>query len=160
MRNLALYVVALFVALALTMANGAEPAKPARLDPAALMDASRFARINSVADLPKPVRDACVGSEGAIANPAEPFNAGCTIGPGSPPSNRLIWAAFSARDQVYVLHFERGGVAHTFNVLAVQLRGDAVSGELRFAAQGRPIDDYAAFVAAVKAHTLAEMTTR
>jgi hypothetical protein len=117
---------------------------------AVLLDAPRFQPINSLEGLPESVRKICVDHEGRIAGPGEPFNAGCTIGPGSPPSVRLIWSSYSPEDHVYVLHIERGGVAHFFDVYVVHERDGAAT--VDWSASSKRLEGYASFVEALKAN--------
>jgi len=52
--------------------------------------------------------------------PDQPFQVGDAIAPGPPlPGRRLIFAAFD--DALCVVHYERGGIAHLFEVVAFGL---------------------------------------
>lgn len=157
MRTCSTLVVGVMLALALATADGSEAA---RLDQRVLMDPSRFTAIASVADLPAAVRELCVGKEGRMADPGQPFNAGCLVFPDSPPGTRMIWAAHSTRDGIYVLHYEVGGIAHSFHVLVVQADGRKISADTHYEAGAHRFENYNAFVAALQAHTIGETKSR
>ena len=84
-----------------------------------LGDASRFHEVHSTSDLPSAIVALCAGDGGKIAEPDQKWNATDAIIDPSLPGKRLIWA--TAGGDYYVVHYERGGIAHTFHVLIAKL---------------------------------------
>jgi hypothetical protein len=77
-----------------------------------LQDSSRFHEVHSTSDLARAIIALCAGDAGKIAEPGEKWNAtDAIIDPGL-SGKRLIWAAVGG--DYYVVHYERGGIAHTF----------------------------------------------
>ncbi|HKD12144.1 MAG TPA: hypothetical protein VKE50_08715 [Thermoanaerobaculia bacterium] len=55
-----------------------------------------------------------------MAEPTQPFQVGDAIEPGPPlPGRRLIFAAFD--DGLCVIHYERGGIAHVYEIMTFTL---------------------------------------
>lgn len=78
----------------------------------------RLGRIDRVADLPKEVlaefqRTIAKHDPPLLAEPGEEFQATDVVDPAKPPllARRLIFAGFSKT--LFVLYYERGGIAHT-----------------------------------------------
>jgi hypothetical protein len=68
------------------------------------------------------------------------------------PGKRIIWAAVGG--VYYVVHYERGGIAHTFHVLVAKLtKGDAKPKVVWRAVRG-PLKDYSAFLDALRSGKL------
>ena len=89
-------------------------------DRKALESASRFHEIHSTSDLPRAVLALCDGGgDGKLAEPGQKWNATDAIIDPTLPGKRLIWAAVGG--DYYVVHYERGGIAHTFHVLVATL---------------------------------------
>jgi len=66
----------------------------------------------------------------------------------TPPNKRLIWATIGG--DYDCVHYERGGIAHTFHVLIAKLaKGDAKP-KVIWRAVGGPLKDYAAFLDALR----------
>jgi hypothetical protein len=125
-----------------------------------LPDRSRFQNVASPHELPEAVRRLCTESDGRLAAPNEPFNATCTGPLNGPPASRLIWAMHSPADELFVLHYERGGVAHLFNVLIVRQGPHAAKPDVLWAATGKSLKDYDAFVKAMQSGALREVARR
>ena len=68
------------------------------------------------------------------------------------PGKRLIWAA--AGDEYYVVHYERGGIAHSFHVLVATLTKGDVKPKAVWRAVGGRLKDYAAFLEALRSGKL------
>ena len=68
------------------------------------------------------------------------------------PGKRLIWAA--AGGEYYVVHYERGGIAHTFHILVAKLTKNDTKPNAVWRAVGGPLKDYAAFVDALQSGKL------
>jgi hypothetical protein len=110
---------------------------------------SRFHEIHFISDLPRPILALC-GDK--LAEPGGKWNATDAIIDSTLPGKRLIWAAIG--DDYYVVHYERGGIAHTFRVLIAQLTKGATKANLVCRAIGGPFKDYAAFADALRAGRL------
>ena len=86
-----------------------------------LQDLSRFHEVHSIHDLPCAIVKLCA-EDGHIADPGQNWNATDAIMDPTLPAKRLIWAA--AGGEYYVVHYERGGIAHTFHILIAKLMKD------------------------------------
>jgi len=81
-------------------------------------DASALAPIVRTADLPPAVQKKLL-----MADPGKPWNATDSIIDPTLPGRRLIVAGCDAR--LCVVHYERGGIAFSYRILAMRLYGDA-----------------------------------
>jgi hypothetical protein len=98
--------------------------------PAALVQSlGKLRDIDSLDELPSPIRrgvfalpGATQSSGWALAAPGAAWNATDAIVDPSLPGRRMIFAGCVAT--VCVLHYERGGIAHIFLVMALERRGD------------------------------------
>lgn len=111
-------------------------------DRKALEESSRFHEVHSTSDLPSAVVALCTNGVGKLAEPGEKWNATDAITDPSLPAKRLIWAAIGG--DYYVVHYERGGIAHTYHVLVAKLTQNNT--ETVWQAMGGSFKDYAAFV--------------
>jgi len=85
-----------------------------------LEKASQFHEIHSTTNLPSTILSLCDGGgDGKLAEPGQKWNATDAIIDPTLPGKRLIWAAVGG--DYYVVHYERGGIAHTFHVLVAKL---------------------------------------
>jgi hypothetical protein len=118
-------------------------------DRQALLDASCFHELHSTTDLPPAILALCDGGgDGKLAEPGQNWNATDAITDPSLPGKRLIWAAVGG--EYYVVHYERGGIAHTYHILVAKLtKGDAKPKAV-WRAIGGPLKDYAAFLDALR----------
>jgi hypothetical protein len=122
-------------------------------DRTALQNASRFHEVHSTGDLPAAVLALCDGGgDGKLAEPGQKWNATDVIIDASLPGKRLIWAAVGGG--YYVVHYERGGIAHTFHILVAKLTKDGAKPKPVWRAIGGPFKDYAAFVSALRSGKL------
>jgi hypothetical protein len=64
------------------------------------------------------------------------------------PWKRLIWAAVGS--DYYIVHYERGGIAHTFHVLVTKLAKNDAKPKIIWSAVGGPLKNYAAFLDALR----------
>ena len=110
-----------------------------------LQDSSRFHEVHSTGNLPPAVVALC-GDK--VAEPGGNWNATDAISDPTLPSRRLIWAAIG--DQYFVVHYERGGIAHTFHILVAKLAKNDAQPKVVWSAIGGPFKDYAAFVDALR----------
>jgi hypothetical protein len=63
-----------------------------------------------------------------------------------------MWAAVGG--EYYVVHYERGGIAHTYHVLFAKLKKDGAKPKPAWHAIGGRFKDYAAFIAALRSGKL------
>jgi hypothetical protein len=120
-------------------------------DRKALQDSARFHEVQSTRDLPPAVVALCA-EDGKIADPGQKWNATCVITDPTLPGKRLIWAAVVG--DYYVVHYERGGIAHTFHVLVAKLTKDDAKPKVIWRAVGQQLKDYAAFLDALRSGKL------
>jgi hypothetical protein len=85
---------------------------------------------------------------GRLAEPGQKWNATDAIIDPTLPGKRLIWAAVGG--EYYVVHYERGGIAHTFHVLVAKLTQNDAKPKVVLRAVGGPLKDYAAFLVALR----------
>jgi hypothetical protein len=117
-------------------------------DRRALENASRFREVHAISNLPPTVVALCTGDNGKIADPGQKWNATDAIIDPTLPGKRLIWATDG--DDYYVVHYERGGIAHTFHILVAKLPNDNAKAKVVWRAVGGPFKDYAAFLTALR----------
>lgn len=113
-----------------------------------LQDSERLHEIHSTSDLPLPIVALCAGDKNNLAEPGGKWNATDVITDATLPGKRLIWAAVGG--DYYVVHYERGGIAHTFHILVAKLANGETKPKLVWSAVGGPFDDYAAFLQALR----------
>jgi hypothetical protein len=121
--------------------------KLAAEDRKALQNGSRFHEVRSTSDLPPAIVALCAGENNRMADPGQKWNATDAIIDPSLPGKRLIWAAVGG--EYYVVHYERGGIAHTFHILVAKLTKGEAKPKLVWLGVGGPFKDYAAFLAAL-----------
>jgi hypothetical protein len=117
-----------------------------------LTDPSQFHDVHSASDLPSAIVALCAGDEGKIADPGQRWNATDVIVDTSLPGKRLIWGAIGG--EYYVVHYERGGIAHTYHVLVAKLPKGGATPKVIWSAVGGPFKDYTAFVDAFRTRKL------
>jgi len=123
----------------------AEVTKLSANDRKMLQDSSRFREVHSTTDLPRSIIALC-GDE--VAEPGQNWNATDVVTDRTLPAKRLIWAAIAG--DYYVVHYERGGVAHTYHILVAKLEKGGTKAEIMWQAMGGPFKDYAGFVDALR----------
>jgi hypothetical protein len=117
-------------------------------DRKALLDASRFHEVHATTDLPSAILALCDGGgDGKLAEPGQNWNATCVITDPTLPGKRLIWAAVGG--EYYVIHYEHGGIDHSFHILVARLAKDDAKPKVVWRAVGGLFKDYAAFVDAL-----------
>ena len=121
-------------------AGGGLPAKDRR----ALEDSSRFHEIHSTSDLPPAIVALCAGDKSNLAEPGGKWNPTDVVLDATVPSKRLIWAAKGG--DYFVVHYERGGIAHTFHIMVAKLGKSDAKPKTVWNAMGGPFKDYAAFL--------------
>jgi hypothetical protein len=112
-----------------------------------LQDSSRFHEVHSTRDVPTAIIALCA-EDGKIADPGQTWNATDAVTDPTLPWKRLIWAAVAS--DYYVVHYERGGIAHSFHVLVAKVSKDNGKPKVIWQALGGPFKDYAAFLDALR----------
>ncbi len=110
---------------------------------------SRFHEVHSTGDLPPAVLALC-GDK--LAEPGQNWNATDVITDPNLPAKRLIWAAIGG--DYYVVHYERGGIAHTYQILVAKLAKGETKPKIVWQAMGGAFKDYAAFLDTLRAGKL------
>jgi len=147
MKDISVY---LLFACAVQRLCWADVTKLAPEDRRVLKNTSRFHEVHSTGDLPSAVVALCGG--GKIAEPGQKWNATDAIIDPTLPGERLIWAAVNG--EYYVVHYERGGIAHTFHVLVAKLTKEQSKPTEVWRAMGGPFKNYAAFIDALRSGKL------
>lgn len=80
-------------------------------------------------------------------NRGQNWNATDAITDPTLPAKRLIWAAIGG--EYYVVHYERGGIPHTFHVLVAKLTRGEPKPKVVWSVAGGSFKGYAAFVDAM-----------
>jgi hypothetical protein len=117
-----------------------------------LQDSSRFHEVHSIKDLPPALVGLCADDRGKLADPGQNWNATDAVTDPTLPWKRLIWAAVDG--EYYVVHYERGGIDHSFHILVAKLSKNDAKPTVVWRALGHPFKDYAAFVDALQAGKL------
>lgn len=135
----------MLLAVALQSLCCADVTKLPAEDRKVIQDSSRFHEVHSTNDLPPAIVLLCGGK---LADPGENWNATDAISDPTLPGKRLIWAALGG--DYCIVHFERGGIAHTYHVLVAKLTKDGVEPKVLWRGVGGPFKDYAAFVVGLR----------
>jgi hypothetical protein len=138
----------LFFAIAIQRLCCADVTKLPSEDRSVLQDSSRFHEVHSTKDLPPAVVALCADDKGRLADPGQNWNATDAVTDTSLPWKRLIWAAVGG--DYYVVHYERGGIDHSFHVLVAKLATSDAKPKVIWSGVGRPLRDYAAFLDALR----------
>jgi len=112
-----------------------------------LQDAARFHEVHSAKNLPPKVVALCVDDHGKFADPGQNWNATDAVTDPTLPWKRLIWAAVGG--DYYVVHYERGGIAHSFHILIAKFANGEAKPKVIWQAVGRQLKDYPAFLDAL-----------
>jgi hypothetical protein len=117
-------------------------------DRRSLLETSHFHEVHSTADLAPAIVALCADDRGKLADPDQNWNATDVVTDPTLPWKRLIWAAVG--NNYYVVHYERGGIDHSFHILVAKLpRDDAKPAEV-WHAVGHRLNDYPAFLDALR----------
>jgi len=138
----------LLFALAIQSFCCADVTKLSSEDRRVLQDSSRFHEVHSTNDLPPAIVALCAGDNDRPADPGQKWNATDVITDPTLPGKRLIWTAVGG--EYYVVHYERGGIAHTFHVLVATLTKNNAKPKVVWRAVGGPVKDYVAFLIALR----------
>jgi hypothetical protein len=139
MKHISLY---MLFAMAIQSVCCADVTKLSAEDRRVLQDSSRFHEVHATGDLPPAVIALCADDGKPV--PGQNWQATDVITDPTLPGKRLIWAAVG--DEYYVVHYERGGIAHTFHILVVKLGKNDAKPTMVWRAVGGWLKDYAAFV--------------
>jgi hypothetical protein len=146
MRHLSLCL--LFTAAIQTLCYADVTKLPAE-DRKVLLDASRFHEVHSTSDLPSVILTLCDGGgDGRLAEPGKNWNATDVITDPTLPGKRLIWAVIGG--DYYVVHYERGGIDHSFHILVAKVTKNDAKRTMVWRAVGHQLKDYAAFLEALR----------
>jgi hypothetical protein len=113
-----------------------------------LQDSSRFREVHSTSDLPREIVALCSGGKAGLGDPGQRWNPTDVVVDPTLPGKRLIWAAVGGN--YYIVHYERGGIAHTYHILVAKLAKDDAKPKVVWRAVGGPFKDYAAFLEALR----------
>jgi hypothetical protein len=132
------------------LSSAAGTTRLASSDRAALEQAKNVEVVYSTAAIPAAVKEACAtiisDHRFWLADPGKPFNVTDAGMDDRIPSRRLIWAAHLPDH--FLVHYESGGIAHSFHVILVRFTGSSARVVWRAAAS--EYKDYSAFLRAPK----------
>ena len=138
--------------IAVTFANQpvslAEVTRLAAEERQALQEVARFHEVRRSTDLPPCILALCADGKGRMAEPGQKWQVTDVIVHEALPGKRLIWAATDGKR--YVVHYERGGIAHSFHVLIARLAQGDVRPKTVWCGVGEHFKDYPAFLTALK----------
>jgi hypothetical protein len=117
-----------------------------------LLDISLFNEVHSTKDLPPAVVALCVDDKGRLADPGQNWNATDATTDPTLPWKRLIWAALGG--DYYVVHYERGGIDHSFHILVAKMTKSNAKSRILWHAVGHQLKDYGAFLDALRSGKL------
>ena len=114
-----------------------------------LEDSTQFALLAELDRLPPSIVALCADADGRLAFQRERWTPG-DVRLGSWPRRRVIWAARSK--DLFVVHFEQGGFAHTYHIIVAEPQQIPSDYRLLWQAAGPRLRDYQDFVEALKAN--------
>jgi hypothetical protein len=117
-----------------------------------LQDSSRFHEGHSTSNLPPIIVALCTGGKAKLADPGQKWQATDVIMEPNLPGKRLVWGAVGG--DYYVVHYERGGIAHSFHILIARLAKNDTEPKVVWRAVGGPFKDYAAFLESLRSGKL------
>ena len=94
---------------------------------------------NSTKDLLPAVVALCVDDKGRLADPGQNWNATDALTDPTLPWKRLVWAVVG--NDYYVVHYERGGIDHSFHILVAKLAKNDEKPKIIWSAVGSPLKD-------------------
>jgi hypothetical protein len=140
--------ICLLLTLAIENVCLAEVTKLPAEDRKVLEDSSRFREIRATTNLPPAIVALCADFNGRLAEPGQKWEATDVISDRPLPRKRLIWAAVA--DEYYVVHYERGGIGHSFHFLVATLAKGEQKPKVVWHAVGGPLNDYPPFLSALR----------
>ena len=90
----------------------------------------------------------CAGLVTRVADPGQNWNATDAITDPTLPGKRLIWATVGS--DYYVVHYERGGIDHSFHTLVAKVAKNDAKPTMVWHAVGHQFQDYPAFLDALR----------
>jgi hypothetical protein len=146
------HVISLLVIVAAQVCCYADVTKLPADDQKALRDVSRFREIHAATNLPPSIFALCVDHKGRLAESGQKWEMTDVITDDKLPTRRLVWAVTDG--EYYVVHYERGGYAHSFHVLVARLKaGDSKPGFV-WRGVGGHLKDFGAFLDALAGNKL------
>lgn len=145
-------ILGLFVVLSIDTFCSADVTKLPAESRKVLEDSSRFREVHSTTNLPTAVVVLCTDKDGRLAEPGQKWEATDFITDAELPQKRLIWAAIAG--EYYVMHYERGGYAHSYHVLVAMFKPGDKKAEVAWHAVGGRLENYKAFLAALESNKL------
>jgi len=118
----------------------------------ALQDSSRFHEVRTTTNLPSAMIALCADDSGKLAEPGQKWEATDVISDPTLPRKRLIWGATDGEN--YVVHYERGGRAHSFHVLVASFKKGDTKPKQTWRGIGDRLKDYSAFLDALRSGKL------
>ena len=117
-----------------------------------LQDSKRFHEVRSTTNLPPAVVALCADDNGRLAEPGQNWEPTDVIMDSKLPRKRLIWAATDG--EYFVVHYERGGIAHSFQFLVAELKHGNTNPRVLWRGVDGQLKDYKAFLAALDSNKL------
>lgn len=117
-----------------------------------LRDVSRFHEIHAATNLPPSIFALCADYKGRLAEPGQKWEVTDVITDDKLPTKRLIWAVTDG--DYYVVHYERGGYAHSFHFLVARLKPGESKPSFIWRGVGGQLKDYAAFLEALRSQKI------
>lgn len=121
-------------------------------DRKSLQDTSRYHEFYTTNNLPSQITSLIADGHGRIAQPGQKWEVTDVIMDRTLPRKRLIWAAVN--DDLYVVHYEGGGIGHSYHVLIAKCKQGDKEAKIVWHGVGGPIKDYADFLRALKRNKL------
>ena len=149
MTRLAYYLVTVMALQSLCLA---EVTKLPAHDQKVLRDVSRFREIHAATNLPRTVFSSCAYDRGRLAERGQKWQVSDVITDNTLPRKRLIWAVTDG--DYYVVHYERGGYAHSFHVLVAKVKAADSKPSFVWRGAGGQVRDFKAFLDAVAGNKL------
>jgi hypothetical protein len=117
-------------------------------DSSELLDAGRFQMLQADARIPSEIVDCCGDGEHRVARPGERWAATDALSASNALARRrLVWIARSP--ELAVVHFEQGGIAHTFHIVVLRRKSWPMANAIVWRASGPRVADYAQFAVAL-----------
>jgi hypothetical protein len=142
------FVLCLFAVMAAQTFCHADVKKLPANDQKMLLDAARFREIQGTTNLPPGVFSRCADLKGRLAEPGQKWEPTDEITDEKLPTRRLIWAVTDG--DYYVVHYERGGFAHSFRLLVARVKAGESKPSFIWRGAGGQLKDYSAFLEALR----------
>ena len=117
-----------------------------------MRDVSRFREIRIGTNVPPAIFALCADHKGRLAEPGQKWEMTDVITDDKLPTKRFVWAVTDG--EYYVVHYERGGYAHSFHFLVAKLKMAESTPSFIWRGVGEKLKDYSAFLDAVVSNKL------